>query len=1022
MPRAQATDGNRLVQCLYSDAQAVRRHRELLKADPVYGRLSVRELIDGQLPYVSNLVNSLVVYASENMPAVDEMLRVLAPFGRARVVFPSAKEAEAFNVSLKQKPVVRIDRPLPTCVQFSKPYPKDRDEWTHWLHAPDNNPVARDTVVDVPRNLQWVQSPTWMSSHNLNPGVSAMVTARGRLFSIMNEAPPGIGALAGQWTLTARDAFNGLVLWKQPIKDWGWEHWSQQEESVLMRFINPFQVMRRLVAVGDRVFVTPGFHSPVRVLDAATGKQLRTFKGTEKTFEILCDNGTLLLAVNHAIDTESIFADISILALNPDTGATLWRTNGFRGASWRFTRHYKLANAFLTAGSGKVYLIDRNDVVCLNRKDGRVAWRSPRPEKTQRWTDTDVETLGKGGSRSANLPVLRTDQYLPNNCVLLHSDGVVLLSELKDEKATFNTRKAKAVHVVAMDAATGKVLWRFEGVTFAHFTPPDVFVNESLVWVLDGASKSYVGLDLKSGEKRKSFDVESIFWKAMGGHHKCFRNKATSRMIISAANKLETMSFRDGALSLHGWIKGFCGYGVMPANGMIYFPPHNCSCNRSILLTGFRALTAESHPKTNAGAQLQPGPAYGKMQAGTWSAPRESDWPMYRHDPARTGAGAASIPASPKEKWAVELGGRLTQAIAVKDRVYLAGKDTHSVYCLSRETGDVIWRFTAGGRIDSAPTYGMGRIVVGSRDGHVYCLQAETGERIWTFRAAPHDVQLVAHDQLESNWPVHGSLIAREGKVYALAGRSPHLNEGMYLYALDLQTGKALQQTRMLPDLESPLEKDNAVLPDLIVAVGEKMRIRTAQFDAKDIAKISYGSGADHHIGGSFLDDSWFNANVWQAGGVQAQSLVRTQTDVYGAGAHKVFGQSVRHDVFRPATQGYRLFRRSLSEPSQPAAKRRGKGQTAKDIWSVQIPLRAQSLLVSGDRLYAAGVKDQVDPADPWGHIEGRFGGVLAVYDTATGRKLSEQPIRSAPVFDGLSACGDSLFLVTADGKVICYR
>jgi hypothetical protein len=29
------------------------------------------------------------------------------------------------------------------------------DEWGHYLHGPDNNAVARDTVVGPPRRFQW---------------------------------------------------------------------------------------------------------------------------------------------------------------------------------------------------------------------------------------------------------------------------------------------------------------------------------------------------------------------------------------------------------------------------------------------------------------------------------------------------------------------------------------------------------------------------------------------------------------------------------------------------------------------------------------------------------------------------------------------------------------------------------------------------------------------------------------------------------------------------------------------------
>ena len=35
----------------------------------------------------------------------------------------------------------------------SKPVPDDIDEWTHYLHNPSNNAVARDASIDFPRHL-----------------------------------------------------------------------------------------------------------------------------------------------------------------------------------------------------------------------------------------------------------------------------------------------------------------------------------------------------------------------------------------------------------------------------------------------------------------------------------------------------------------------------------------------------------------------------------------------------------------------------------------------------------------------------------------------------------------------------------------------------------------------------------------------------------------------------------------------------------------------------------------------------
>ena len=38
--------------------------------------------------------------------------------------------------------------------RLSKLWPDDIDEWTHYLHGPENNAVARDRVVGAPRRMQ----------------------------------------------------------------------------------------------------------------------------------------------------------------------------------------------------------------------------------------------------------------------------------------------------------------------------------------------------------------------------------------------------------------------------------------------------------------------------------------------------------------------------------------------------------------------------------------------------------------------------------------------------------------------------------------------------------------------------------------------------------------------------------------------------------------------------------------------------------------------------------------------------
>ena len=137
---------------------------------------------------------------------------------------------------------------------------------------PSNNAVAHDAAVGPPRHLQWVCGPAWSRHHDHMASLSAMVSARGRIFYIMDEGPREAILLPSQWSLIARDAFNGTILWKRPIAEWNTQLWPLKS--------GPNQLPRRLVAVGDRVYVTLGIDAPLTALDAATGQTLRTYPGT----------------------------------------------------------------------------------------------------------------------------------------------------------------------------------------------------------------------------------------------------------------------------------------------------------------------------------------------------------------------------------------------------------------------------------------------------------------------------------------------------------------------------------------------------------------------------------------------------------------------------------------------------------------------------------------------------------------------------------------------------------------------
>ena len=125
-----------------------------------------------------------------------EILRVLAPLGTALV-----EESGKWH-------------------KITKPWPADIDEWTHYLHDASNNAVSHDRRVGPPRHLQWQCGPRWGRHHDHMASVSAMVSARGRVFYIVDEGSRLSPQLPSHWKLVARGAFNGVLLWKRPIARW----------------------------------------------------------------------------------------------------------------------------------------------------------------------------------------------------------------------------------------------------------------------------------------------------------------------------------------------------------------------------------------------------------------------------------------------------------------------------------------------------------------------------------------------------------------------------------------------------------------------------------------------------------------------------------------------------------------------------------------------------------------------------------------------------------------------------------
>jgi len=1025
---ALSRDDNCLVHGLDSNPQNVDRARKNIRSAGLYGRVSVEQWDGDYLPYVDNLVNLLVVSEPNGIPR-SELMRVLAPGGVLCVQRGSGWQTT------------------------TKPRPDEMDDWTHYLHDASGNAVANDSLVGAPKHLQWVADPLYCRSHEIDTSISALVSAGGRLFYIHDEGLLGITdeRFPEEWALVARDAFNGVLLWKKPIESWGWRQWKEDElkgkdwTSIRgQRTRSPLALPRRLVSDGEHVFVTLGYEAPLTVLDAATGEAIRTVDETLGTDEILHIDGTLILSVipPPIAAGERKSKDDSephLMAIEVDTGDILWKKPVDR-----------LLPLSLAAGNGRIFFHDYDELVCLNLMTGDEEWRVPR----------EIRNASLWGTHTT---------------LVSYKDVVLFVSRERFD---------------AFSAETGEPLWsgpggRGPGVA----NPPDLFVADGLVWYGSPDNRyrtndwlanpsiethfQIKGYDPRSGEPRKTVDVHNII--TPGHHFRCYRSKATNRYLLWTKRGIEFLDLQSDNHSRHDWLRATCKLGFMPCNGMIYMPPHQCFCYPGVKLDGFNALVSHRQQVESSGQgnRLRKGPAYGEPIA-TSRRTSADDWPMFRHDVTRSGSTGTMIPTEISEVWEVDLDGHITQPVVAAGKVFVANVDSHSVQALDAKNGAPLWDYTAGGRIDSPPVFHRGLLLFGSADGWVYCLRSSDGELVWRFRAAPEDRRVVSFGQLESVWPVHGSVLVKDDVAYFGAGRSSYLDGGIYVYGLDPDTGEKLYETCLEgPDpgygrsINRPFDMDGTT-SDVLVTDGTYLYMRQTVLDtslneveAPRLSKLGERKWGRHIFAtGGFLNDTWWNRIFWMyserwpgyyianQSPKAGQLLVFDESSTYGV---KCYTTRNRHSpMFFPETNGYLLFAddndtepdlvgengnpiplqwlppvneaigHRLKGPAVDKDKGTGFTRMRPTKWSQWVPIRMRAMVLAGDTLFVAGPPDKLVSNDPLAAFEGRTEGILWAVAAEEGTKILEYRLDSPPVFDGMIAANKRLYVSTMKGKVVC--
>ncbi len=305
---------------------------------------------------------------------------------------------------------------------------------------------------------------------------------------------------------------------------------------------------------------------------------------------------------------------------------------------------------------------------------------------------------------------------------------------------------------------------------------------------------------------------------------------------------------------------------------------------------------------------------------------------------------------------------------------------------------------------------------------------------------------MVAFDQVESVWPVTGSVLVHDDVVYCTAGRSSYLDGGMVLWRLDPKTGQPLGRNqyydrdpetgRQPEDLIEDVEMPGA-LPDVLSCDGQSIFWRDKRLDTSGRQLEPNVPHLYSSVG--LLDDSWWHRTYWifgtkvygRASGwavvgnylPSGRIMVMDDKTVFGYGRKRIGGgdrglSDVGLHLFRADQQVTPLAGRRELKNNNLALTEHFRPTKVTYHWADEVPLFARAMVLAGDVLFVAGPAVRPDDVEPTFDV--RDDAVLMAFAAGDGRELFQCDLAVQPVFDGMAAADSRLYLSTVAGNVIC--
>jgi outer membrane protein assembly factor BamB len=785
---------------------------QLRKAGIGIDRVVVEHGATDTLPFADNMIDLVVATQSgvgtASPISMKEVIRALRPAGRAIIGKALVNEGGGIDLkaySQRARAAAAIDITTKKDVTgswlvFAKAPLDGVDEWSHWEHSPDNNPVSTDSIIRAPYMTQFLADPKYI-------GMPSITTAAGgRTFLAIGH----ISHHKREWELLqrliARNGYNGQILWERKLP----------EDYLVHR--------SAFIATKKTFFLLEG--ASVLKLDSQTGEEQGRIRipNTGADWKWMVKKGNVLFVMGGAkergtrvIRGDREFGGWSWADLSPGYygqypygfGKTLAAYDLVSNkVIWTHNEDGLIDSRSLALRDGKLYFMClQQHLRAISEKDGEIVWTN---------SDKQLRNLiGEPGKGLTSTPGFKT------MCLVVATPDALIIQG--------QTRQ----NVVAVSTKDGYVLWTKRKITN---NPNAVFINGNIILGV-GKRGSHVVVNPVTGE-----ELEDLGFLKRA----CTRLTASVDSLFVRGEGTLRYDLKSKRVMIDGTARPGCNDGALPANGMLYIGPWQCDCNLSII-GNLARCSAGDFKFDYVATEEERLQTHGDLNKVAAFEIDDDDWTTLRGGNDRSSSSTVAVRGvSPRWKYTPASSLKPVPAVTAGGLAFLAGDDGR-ILAVNLSNGQAIWEFATSGPIKASPTVWEGRVYVGSGDGYAYCLEAATGELLWRFRAAPIERNIMVFGHLTSTWPVNTGVMIEDGIAYFGAGIIDH--DGTYIYAVDAKSGQIKWQNNSSGHLAPILRKgvsiqgNLAVLGDqLLLAGGNQVspapfNIKTGELNAKPFAQ-----------------------------------------------------------------------------------------------------------------------------------------------------------------------------------------